>query len=81
MLEKAIVQWAALADEEDRAAEMGITDYKTAKFRADVYRRTVRALEIERDTGIAVCSCCHKPIEKEGPYWMRGGTDALNSKA
>jgi cytochrome c553 len=24
--------------------------------------RTAQALEIERDTGVAVCSCCHKPF-------------------
>jgi hypothetical protein len=78
MFEQAIKQWAALADEEDRAAEMGITDPKTAKFRANVYRRTVRALEIQRDTGIAVCSCCHKPFGDEKPYWMRG--DARRNK-
>jgi|KBSSwiStaDraftv2_1062776.scaffolds.fasta_scaffold4459219_1 hypothetical protein len=25
-------------------------------------RQAVRALEIERDTGVAVCSCCFKPF-------------------
>jgi len=25
-------------------------------------QRTAQALEIQRDTGVAVCSCCHKRV-------------------
>lgn len=75
MLDQAIQDWAALADEADREAAFGLTHPNVAKARADIYRRTVKALEIERDTGVAVCSCCHKPIGDEKPYWMRGGNE------
>jgi hypothetical protein len=78
MIEQAILQWAALADEAERGASIGLIHPIVAKAQADCYRRTVKALEIERDTGIAVCSCCHKPIDKEKPYWMRGGSSNAN---
>lgn len=75
-LEKAIQQWSALAEQVERDAALSLIHADVAKAQADCYRRTVRALEIERDTGIAVCSCCHKPFGDEKPYWMRGGTNA-----
>lgn len=73
MLEQAIEKWVALADEAERGAKLGLIHPNIAKAQADCYRRTVKALEIERDTGVAVCSCCHKPFGEDKPYWMRGG--------
>lgn len=55
--------WRKLASDEIRAYELGIqTNKGTAEFRAWVYERTAKAIEIERDTGVSVCSCCHKPL-------------------
>lgn len=76
MLNQAIQQWSALADEAERMENLGLLHPKVAKAQADCYRRTVRALEIERDTGVAVCSCCYKPLGDDKPYWMRGGSNA-----
>lgn len=58
----AVQHWRALADEQDRAAELGITHPSTAKLNADLYRRTARSIEIEIETGVAVCVCCFKPF-------------------
>ena len=76
MLNQAIQQWSSLADEAEHMANLGLLHPKVAKAQADCYRRTVRALEIERDTGVAVCSCCYKPFGDDNPYWMRGGSNA-----
>lgn len=38
--------------------------YKTNPYMKRVCERTAQALEIERDTGVAVCSCCHKPLSE-----------------
>lgn len=75
-LERAIESWTRLADEEsarpswDRCAVKAICDY-----RANVYRRTVEALRIQLETGVAHCSCCLKPIGDDKPYWMRSTTN------
>ncbi|WP_287497515.1 hypothetical protein [Pandoraea sp. CB10b_02] len=58
----AVQHWRALADEQDRAAELGITHPNVAKANADLYRRTARSIEIEIETGTAVCVCCFKPF-------------------
>lgn len=69
-LSDAIAAWAALADEAERGAALGLLHPNVARVQADTYRRTVRALEIQAETGIAVCSCCHKPF---GEGMMHGG--------
>lgn len=74
ILERAIMAWSDLVDDAERRAALGLTHPSTANAQASAYRRTVRALEIERDTGVAVCSCCHKPLGKEKPVWLRGAT-------
>ncbi len=63
-LQTAIDHWYALADEEERYIELDITYGSDAvyRYRAETYRRAAKALEIQRDTGVAVCSCCHKPF-------------------
>lgn len=71
-LDTAISAWATLADDEDRAASLGLTHPSVAKARAAIYRRTVKALEIQRDTGIAVCSCCHKPFGNGVLHYITG---------
>ncbi|KDR25996.1 hypothetical protein [Caballeronia zhejiangensis] len=60
--QSAIAQWNALADEQDRAAALGITHASVAKYNASLYRRTARSIQHEIDTGTAVCVCCFKPI-------------------
>lgn len=49
-LDWAIQQWR-------QAAGNACTPYMQ-----QVCERTAQALEIQRDTGQAVCSCCHKPL-------------------
>jgi len=54
-LEWAIQQWreqAALFQREGNRAM------------AQTCERTAQALEIQRDTGIAVCTCCFKPFSR-----------------
>jgi xanthine dehydrogenase iron-sulfur cluster and FAD-binding subunit A len=65
-LDEAIAAWLQLADDEDRMVELGL-DYgghAAFRFRADTYRRTAKALQWEKDTGEAVCSCCFKPLKQ-----------------
>lgn len=63
-IEKSIAWWYKLADDEDRSIAWGLTCGSPAPFiaRAENYRRAAKALEIGRDTGVAVCTCCHKPF-------------------
>ena len=49
----AIAQWLLAADEAERT---GLT------FAANMYRRTARSIEIQQETGVAVCACCFKPF-------------------
>lgn len=49
----AISGWLMVADEAERT---GLT------FAANMYRRTARSIEIQMETGIAVCACCLKPF-------------------
>ncbi|WP_186122292.1 hypothetical protein [Burkholderia gladioli] len=60
--QRAVQQWRALADEQDRAAELGLTHPNVARANADLYRRTARSIEVEIETGTAVCVCCFKPF-------------------
>jgi hypothetical protein len=54
-LQDAIDQWRDCANSELYSPKM-----------REVCERTAVALEIERDTGVAVCSCCHKPLGDKG---------------
>lgn len=47
----AIDQWIHVAEEAERAGVSG-----------NAYRRAARSLEIQQETGIAVCACCFKPF-------------------
>ena len=47
----AIEQWLIAAEEAERAGVSG-----------SAYRRAARSLEIEQETGIAICACCFKPF-------------------
>lgn len=40
--------------------------YETNPAMQRICERTAQALEIQRDTGIAVCSCCHKSLAERG---------------
>lgn len=65
-LNAAIAAWLELAETEDRAIELGITNGSDSafRFRANTYRRCAKALEWERDTGEAVCTCCFRPLRQ-----------------
>lgn len=62
-LEAAAIQWDKLADDElaslewDRHAIRSVVD-----ARVNTYRRTAEAMRLQIATGVAVCSCCHKPF-------------------
>ncbi|AMA46271.1 hypothetical protein [Pseudomonas alabamensis] len=49
----AIAAWLQAADQAERA---GLT------FAANTYRSTARSIELEQETGVAVCACCFKPF-------------------
>lgn len=49
--QSAIDQWLLVAEEAERAGVSG-----------RAYRRTARSLEIQQETGVAVCACCFKPF-------------------
>lgn len=66
--------WRGLAAQEIRKAEIDSIygDTTSHKNRAEIYTRCAEALEIEHETGIKVCSCCHKPLGrgmKHGAYF------------
>lgn len=69
-LEQARDHWLALAAGEDRMVRF-LRRQRTALWlheelpesRRD-HRRTAQALQIQIDTGVAVCVCCHKPLGK-----------------
>ena len=69
-LQDAINHWYELADNEEYMITNNLTcgSAKVFHVRADMYRRTAKALEIQRDTGIAVCSCHHKPFGSLPPH-------------
>ena len=52
-MQDAIDQWRKCASDLTSTLEM-----------RRICERTAQALEIERDTGVAVCSCCHKSLAK-----------------
>ncbi|PVZ19956.1 MULTISPECIES: hypothetical protein [unclassified Pseudomonas] len=47
----AIAQWLKVAEEAERAGVSG-----------NAARRAARSIEIEQETGVAVCACCFKPF-------------------
>jgi hypothetical protein len=67
-LRASIVHWRQLATDEKEWAEHEKRHGDVSSFhhRANLYERTAQALEIELETGMAVCVCCHKPFS-EGP--------------
>ncbi|HCJ6265525.1 hypothetical protein ACM7I9_09435 [Pseudomonas aeruginosa] len=54
--------WLDLADEQEHGATLGLIHPKVAAHNASLYRRTARSIEIEIETGQAVCVCCFKPF-------------------
>jgi hypothetical protein len=66
-IRKSQAWWSRLAIDEDALADHyeknGMYgDVSGFRFRADSYRRVVKAFDIELETGVAVCSCCFKPF-------------------
>lgn len=58
----AIQHWRDLADEQERGAALGLIDLNVAAYNSSLYRRTARSIEIELESGQAVCVCCFKPF-------------------
>ena len=56
LIPESIAHWAKLADEQ--------LDTPPGRARRETYRRTAEALRIEQRTGVAVCTCCHKPFSR-----------------
>lgn len=56
--------WRDLATQEIKVAEIDARygDTTSHMKRAELYVRCAEALEIEAETGVAVCTCCHKPL-------------------
>lgn len=70
----AVAAWRDLAEQELRMEkiEARYGDTSSYRKRAEIYERTAVALEIQMQTGVAVCSCCHKPLGqgmKHGAYF------------
>ncbi len=63
-IQNSIDHWNALADQEQRMIDNNLTCGSDKPFlaRIETYRRTARSLEIQRDTGVAVCVCCYQPF-------------------
>ena len=55
-LRKAAAHWDDLADAEERIGG------PTGGYRANTYRDCAKSLRIQIETGVAVCSCCFKPL-------------------
>jgi hypothetical protein len=63
-IDAAILQWRKVAQQERERVALGLTygcDH-VALHNAELYEDTARSLEIERDTGVAVCNSCFKPL-------------------
>jgi hypothetical protein len=56
--------WSNLAEQESQAAILGIKHPLTAAACRDAYLRTVKAIDIQLETGVAVCSCHFKPFKE-----------------
>jgi hypothetical protein len=73
-LKEAAAIWRKLVQDELLMAEINTRygDVSSYRLRAQIYERTAIALEIQEATGVAVCSCCHKPLGegmKHGGYF------------
>lgn len=55
-------EWRTLAIEQERQAAAGFVFPAIATARADLYRRTARAIELSAETGQWHCACCVKPV-------------------
>jgi len=65
-LDEAIAAWQKLADDEKQRIASGFYkdgSIETARYNVDTYERTVKSLEIQKSTGVAACTCCHKPLD------------------
>ncbi len=63
-LEASAGHWDALAAEQEKiAAENNPrTCVEACHSRAEMYKRTARALRMQIETGVAHCACCLKPF-------------------
>ena len=63
-IDNSIQAWSEEAERSDKMAELETTRGSSPNAyinQADVARRTVKALKIQKETGVAVCSCCFRP--------------------
>lgn len=68
-INESIEHWNMLADTEDCMIRDGVSMcHQASRARAELYRRTAKALRIERDTGDPVCVCCHKRTGARSVY-------------
>lgn len=79
---EAAAAWDALADDERRARQMGICLVPdSSQARERTYERTAEALRFQARTGVAVCSCCFKPLDGKPPILMsQNDIDILTKK-
>lgn len=68
-LDAGIAHWEALAEAQVRLeaidTQAGVWrggPSNPYQNRAEDYRRAAQALRIQKETGVAVCSCCFKPF-------------------
>ncbi len=70
-LQESIAHWVALAVEaEEFASYEEAMGWSGASYRnkAELYRRTARALRMEMETGRPHCACCLKPQGARGSH-------------
>jgi hypothetical protein len=68
-IQKAIDQWRLVANNAILYPSKGLRD---------ACERAAVALEIQRDTGIVVCTCCHKEM-CDKVWWKQRSDDAHDS--
>lgn len=62
LIDEAIAGWQNFVNSEKRGLKLGVRLVPSVAHNLiNVAQRTIEALRIEKRTGVAVCSCCHKP--------------------
>jgi hypothetical protein len=60
-IDESIAHWTRLAEDQERAVSEGYACCPQAsQAKSSVYRRTVLALQLEKETGFSHCVCCLK---------------------
>lgn len=62
LIDEGIAGWQKFVNSEKRGLKLGVRLVPSVAHNLiDAAHRTIEALRIEKRTGVAVCSCCHKP--------------------